>query len=242
MRQLPDVTRPSGAGYVARMRISSVPLAIVLVACGGGAPPPTNATSATVSATSTSAAAPIASGAAPTASVAASEPADADPNESSAPIAMVPLFTKSTPKSSFPKKTVGDKECWQGSELSGDAAKDYAMLVGKCGAPTGSLEYAKAVVGHLHHVKDKRDTFMLKLLGGYCYRYFAVADSTIKDLDILVEKNNALVADDKTTSPVAIVESDKQWCQDVDVEYSFHIEVDGEGRGNYLFGVWARPK
>ena len=227
------------------MRTFLLPIAVLVAACGGGTTPPTNVTTATGSATATS---PSVASAAPSASVApassttAAEPEDLDPNESSAPITMPPLLTKATAKSSFPKKTIGDRECWQGTELSGDAKQDYATLVAKCGAPTGSLEYAKPVVGHLHHLKDKRDTYMLKLLGGYCYRYFGVADSTIKDLDILVEKNGALVADDKTTSPVAIVEADKQWCQDVDVEYSFHIEVDGVGKGNYVFGVWARPK
>ena len=156
---------------------------------------------------------------------------------------MTPLLSKTTAKSSFPKKTVGDKECWQQTMISGDAQKDFATIVAKCGAPTGSLEYAKPVLGHLHHAKDKRDTYTLKLAGGMCYRYFAVADGSIKDLDILVEKpGGALVADDKTSNPIAIVESDKQWCQDEDIEYSFHIEVDGEGRGNYVFGVWARPK
>lgn len=225
------------------MRTSLLPIAVLVAACGGGTTPPTKVTSATASASSTSAAvASAAPSVAPVSSVAVAEPEDLDPNESSAPITMAPLLTKATAKSAFPRKTIGDRECWQGTELSGDAKQDYATLVTKCGTPTGSLEYAKAVVGHLHHIKDKRDTYTLKLLGGYCYRYFGVADSTIKDLDILVEKNGALVADDKTTSPVAIVEADKQWCQDVDVEYSFHVEVDGEGKGNYLFGVWARPK
>jgi hypothetical protein len=127
--------------------------------------------------------------------------------------------------------------------LSGDASKDYEKLAGSCGAPAGLVEYAKPVKGHLHSVKDKRDTFTLKLQKGLCYRYFAVADSGIKDLDILVEKRNgALVADDKQTSPVAIIESEKTWCMNEDAEYDFHIEVDGEGAGKYVFGVWARPK
>jgi hypothetical protein len=145
--------------------------------------------------------------------------------------------------SSFPKKTASDKTCWQTIALSGDASKDYEALAASCGTPAGLVEYAKPVKGHLHSVKDKRDTFTLKLQKGLCYRYFAVGDSGIKDLDILVEKRNgALVADDKQTSPVAIIESEKTWCMDEDAEYDFHIEVDGEGAGKYVFGVWARPK
>jgi hypothetical protein len=92
-------------------------------------------------------------------------------------------------------------------------------------------------------VKDKRDTYVVKLRGGLCYRFFGVADGTIKDLDILVEKTNGdLVGDDKANGPVAIIESDKAWCFDSDGDYQFRVEVDGTGEGHYAFGVWARPR
>lgn len=150
---------------------------------------------------------------------------------------------RGTPKSKFPKHTTDDRSCWSSVSLAGDAQKDYDQVAAKCGAPTGLLEYAKPAVGHLHSVTDKRDTFTLKLAKGYCYRYFAVADSGISDIDILVEKpGGALLADDKQTSPIAIIEADKTWCMDDDAQYDFHIEVDGNGAGKYVFGVWARPK
>jgi hypothetical protein len=166
-----------------------------------------------------------------------------DPTESADPIPRTVELSSPYDVSSFPKKVANDKTCWQTLALSGDAGKDYEKLAASCGAPAGLLEYAKPVKGHLHSVKDKRDTFTLKLQKGLCYRYFAVADSGIKDLDILVEKpNGALIADDKQSSPVAIIESEKTWCMTEDAEYDFHIEVDGEGAGKYVFGVWARPK
>ena len=90
---------------------------------------------------------------------------------------------------------------------------------------------------------DKRDTFDVKIQGGLCYRFFGVADGTIKDLDILIERANGdLVGDDRTNGPVAIIEADKNWCMDSDGDYRFKVEVDGTGTGNYEFGVWARPK
>jgi len=117
------------------------------------------------------------------------------------------------------------------------------VIIQKCASPTGLLEYAKQVTGKLHHVHDKRDTYKLKLIGGMCYRYFAVADSGIRDLDILVTKpGGALVADDKTSNPVAIIEFDKAWCMEDDAEYDFNIEVDGPGTGGYVFGVFVKPK
>jgi len=167
-----------------------------------------------------------------------------DPEEIAvgATVTMAPLIAKGA-KTTYPKRTIGDKECWQGTALAGDARKDYDTLIGKCGSATGLVEYAKPISGKLHHVHDKRDTYKIKLLGGMCYRYFAVADAGIKDLDILVMKpGGALVADDKTVNPVAIIEFDKAWCMDEDAEYDFHIEVDGEGNGHYIFGVWAKPK
>jgi hypothetical protein len=151
-------------------------------------------------------------------------------------------FGKSAPHSTFPKATVGDHECWQGIGLTGDHAQDYATLIGKCGAPTGLAEYVSPVTGKIHHKHKRRDVYTLRLEKGLCYRYFAVGDGTIADLDILVLRNGALIADDKTVHPVAIIESDKPWCMDHDETYDFSIEVEGPGQGHYTFGVWAKPK
>jgi hypothetical protein len=218
-------------------RLNIALLAVAFAGCAGGSPPPVDPAIASA----TSAPGAPAAGAPKAATSALAD--DDDPTESPNPIPMTVELAKPYDRSAFPKKTGNEKTCWQTISLSGDASKDYDQLTANCGAPTGLVEYAKPVKGHLHSVKDKRDTFTLKLQKGLCYRYFAVADSGIKDLDILVEKpGGALVADDKQTSPVAIIESEKTWCMDEDAEYDFHIEVDGEGAGKYVFGVWARPK
>jgi hypothetical protein len=217
-----------------------------LVACGATpeAPPATPTAPAVASAPHESAAAaPAASAPAVVAAAVDTSDVHEDPNEVSGTIPMAPQVAKSTPKSKFPKASVTDRACWEGIGLTGDHAKDYAEIIAKCGGPTGLLEYAHPVSGKLHHKHDKRDSYSLKLAGGLCYRYFGVADGGITDLDILIEKpNGALVADDKTSQPVAIIESDKPWCLDQDAEYNFQIEVDGVGKGGYTFGVWARPK
>jgi hypothetical protein len=216
---------------------SGTPLSVVALlvgGCSGGPRPPVDPTPSVAPPPSVS-----------TAPVAAASPAvdPEDPTESADPIPMTVELSSPYDVSSFPKRVANDKTCWQTIALSGDAGKDYEKLAASCGSPAGLVEYAKPVKGHLHSVKDKRDTFTLKLQKGLCYRYFAVADSGIKDLDILVEKpNGALIADDKQSSPVAIIESEKTWCMSEDAEYDFHIEVDGEGAGKYIFGVWARPK
>jgi hypothetical protein len=227
------------------LAISLLTLPLSLVACGS-TPPPTNTASNDVAPTPptpTTANPATTTAAATSAAPSAAHPDEEDTTEAAGPIPMPALIGKDTPKSSFPKATTTDHDCWQGISLSGDHKKDFDAIVGRCGTPTGLVEYAKPVAGHVHHVHDKRDTYALKLAGGMCYRYFAVATSGIKDLDILVETTTgALVADDKTESPVAIIESSKTWCVDKDVEYNFHVQVDGEGKGKYLFAVWARPK
>jgi hypothetical protein len=155
---------------------------------------------------------------------------------------MTPLFGKDS-RPSFPRATASDRDCWQTVRISGDAEKDYEALVSSCGGPTGSVQYVKPIIGKLHHLHDKRDTFAVKIQGGLCYRFFGVADGSIRDLDILIERANGdLVGDDKTNGPVAIIESDKNWCIDADGDFRFKVEVDGTGTGNYVFGVWARPK
>ena len=158
------------------------------------------------------------------------------------------VLARGTPKSAFPKATLGDRACWQDIGLTGNHDKDYATVLAKCGAPTGMLEYAKPKHGRLHNQLgpkkiDKRDVFKLKMEGGLCYRYFAVADETMIDMDILMmTPSGALVADDRTKSPVAIIHNDKPWCVDDDIEYNFNVDIDGMGRGHYIFAVWARPK
>jgi hypothetical protein len=219
---------------------------LIAVACGGAAPaPPASPDTASAPApapasTSTSTPAPA------PAPALASAPAEPDTYEDLGeihdPATLTPLFTKST-RPSFPKATADEHACWQTVGVTGDAGKDFHALVASCGTPTGSVEYASPAAGKLHHIHDKRDTFNLRIQGGLCYRFFGVADGTIKDLDILIErKNGDLVGDDKTNGPVAIIDSDKPWCMDYDGDYQFLVEVDGPGTGNYVFGVWAKPK
>jgi len=163
-----------------------------------------------------------------------------DPDEVHDPATLTPLISKGQ-KLTFPKATVGEQECWQTVALAGNAHKDYAALVARCGAATGAIEYVKPASGKLHHERDKRDTFIVKIRGGLCYRFFGVGDGSIQNLDVLIERpGGVLVGDDKTNGPVAIIDSDRAWCMDSDGEYDFLVQIDG-GQGSYVFGVWARP-
>lgn len=164
-----------------------------------------------------------------------------DPDEASDPATLRPLIgANETP--TFPKGTADEHQCWQSLPLTGEARPDFDALVARCGTPTGAIEYAKPAVGKLHHALDKRDTYIVPVRRGLCYRFFGVGDATIPDLDILIERDGALQGEDKTNGPVAIIDSDKAWCVDVDGNFRFHVQVKNEGTGRYVFGVWARPK
>jgi len=142
----------------------------------------------------------------------------------------------------FPKQTVGYKDCWATLSISGQYDKDFDLLVKSCGDNTGMLAYVEPAVAELGP-KDKRDTFTVKMLGGMCYRIFAVGEASLGDTDIRVQKTGgALVAVDETTHPISIIESDKPWCMDEDQSLNFILEVDGPGQGKYKFGIFAKPK
>jgi hypothetical protein len=225
---------------------SCIALALPLIAlgCGGSAPPPAAAIDAKP-------AADPAAASATTGPAADAPPADKhslaeaaphiDPNEKEGAIDLAPLVDKAK-KPTFPKQTVADHDCLKELQFTGHHQADFATLIGKCGTPTGMLEYTKPAEGRLHIKHDKRDEFTLKVQKGMCYRYFAVADDGIKDIDIIVLKKGALLAMDKTEQSVAVIDTEKLWCVDEDMVLEFKIEVDGRGAGGYTFGVWTRPK
>ena len=230
-------------------------VALTVAACGGGGPPPKPpATDAKESPPSTDKPADKPSGDANGANGSASKDAPADKyaaaeaqkyedtNEKEGPITLTGLVAKGTPKSAFPKQTVSDHDCLKELSFMGNHKKDYETLIAKCGTPTGMLKFTEPADGRLHAKLDKRDHFQLKVYKNMCYRYFAVADDGIKDIDILVLKKGALLAMDKTEHPIAIIDTDKLWCVDDDMDLDFAVEVDGPGAGGYTFGVWTRPK
>lgn len=224
------------------------PFLYLLVACGGAppaAPPTAKATEVkpvTTAASASTGPSAASSDAAPVDKHSIAEAAaHHDPNEKEGVIELEALVQKGA-KTSFPKQTVGDHDCLKELAWSGKHQTDFKTLTDKCGSPTGMLEYTKPHEGRLHIKHDKRDEFRVKVQKGMCYRYFAVADDGIADIDIIVLKKGALYAMDRTDHPIAVIDTEKLWCVDEDMDLQFNIEVDGRGAGGYTFGVWTRPK
>ena len=217
------------------------PLLLVFVACGGAPAVPPATPAAPTAAPPATAPAPAAAAAPLDKHEAAEAAVHVDPNEKEGVIDLEPLVTKNS-KTVYPKQTVGDHDCLKELSFVGKHQADFKTLLDKCGTPTGMVEYVKPHEGRLHAKHDKRDEFRFKVQKGMCYRYFAVGDEGIKDIDIIVLKKGALYAMDKTEHSVAVIDTEKLWCVDEDMELQFNIEVDGRGAGGYTFGVWTRPK
>jgi hypothetical protein len=224
------------------MRLKPSFVLIGLMACGGAvqsvapAPQPSTTPPPVAQASSTATAAATApSSSATTAYV--------DLDTGTEPHLLEPLFTPTT-LPSFPKATVSEADCAKGLEISGsDARKDYDVVAGRCGAPTGAAEYARPAMGSLHSDADKRDTYRVKIAAGLCYRFIGVADGTIMDLDVVITHGNGdVIGEDKTTGPVVVLLGDKAWCVDDAGDMVFDVVVKGVGTGHYVFGVWGRPK
>jgi hypothetical protein len=142
---------------------------------------------------------------------------------------------------SYPKGTVKDADCSKGIGYTGTASKDYAELTSKCGAPTGLTEYVKTVTGKFDG-SHLRDVYTFKMKGGFCYRFFAVADDSVTGLDVRVQRpEGGLVSMASSKAFVTIMDPDRVWCKTHDREFRLVVETTG-GKGNYSFGVWARPK
>ena len=211
---------------------------LMLIACEGSTP-----TAPAASPPSTPREVGGQNGTTPTVSASRTAPAedpDDDPEEASDPATLEPVVARED-RVPYSKAKVKEKDCWQAVALTGEARQDYAALVEHCGAPTGAIEYARPAVGRLDYVRDKRDTFIVFLRGGLCYRFFGVGDKSIPSLDIVIERNGSLQGEGRASGPVAIINTDKAWCIDSDAEYRFSLQVGRNGHGRYVFGVWARP-
>lgn len=225
----------------------------LLVACGGGSKPATGPEpSASASAT-----APAASSAAPAASASAAPTGEDDETSAQTKAAVAAAAPGVTPSGAstpleallkgparaadFPKATAKDLDCNSGMKFTGTSGADYDALTGKCGAPTGLKEYSKKVTGKFDatHLGDR---FSFHMTGGFCYRFFAVADKTVQNVTIRIQRPSGdLVSIASSRNFISIMDPDTTWCKTHDRDFDVIVETSA-GSGAYTFGIWARPK
>lgn len=163
------------------------------------------------------------------------------------PIVLEIVLAQSKGPSDFPTQLDDDATCWRKVELHGDHDGDYTRLTSVCGEPTGMLPYTVPVESRLHDVrggdhKDAKDYFAVRVREGMCYRFYAVADESLVDLDLHVYKSSgALVGVSETRSPALIMHSRTALCPDNTEDWVLELDVNANGNGRFKFGVWARP-
>jgi hypothetical protein len=208
--------------------------AFSLAACGGGSAPPPAAPAPTTPAEDDR----------PASAATAAPNAPARAPDAAAVIPLEGLMEKLAPGAArgFPRATARDRDCMQAVGLAGEAGKDYDALAAACGAGTGMKEYVRRAAGKFD-ASHRRDTYRLNMVGGLCYRFFAVADGSVDKLTIRVERpNGALVSTIQSKEPVAILDPGEPWCKTHDREFHVVVEAAGSGAGRYAFGIWARPR
>lgn len=145
-----------------------------------------------------------------------------------------------SPPGGFPTARGNDKDCTRAVGLTGKLDRDMASLLDACGTGAGMKEYAKVSTGKLGpgHV---RDTYAVKLAGGYCYRFFAMAGGSIEKLNLRVERpNGALHSAVQGKQPVVLYKPGETWCRRRDRDFHLVVEAPG-GEGDYSFAIFARP-
>lgn len=216
-----------------------VPLAVTIVACGGGQKPPE--TPASTSESSASSSSESAGEAGPTATGASEEADAAAPSEAtSAAAAPAPAPKPGSTKASA-KNDPAWAACHQNFKPKGkdkDVSKDVAALAKSCAKATKLKQVGKTITAKQSD-SGPPQTYPLKAQANKCYRVYAQAGDGIKDLDVAIKDSTGAVAgEDSTDSATAIVLDDGAVCFKEADAAEVVVSV-GSGSGAYALQIWA---
>jgi hypothetical protein len=191
----------------------AAPLALVLVACGGGTPSPTDPTS-TSSTHDTAAASAGGSALLTPAGTAGSTKAERRTSASWAP-------------------------CHQSYKVdtSADLATSVDQMAKGC-ADTTRMHLVDSFKGS-QGAANAPQAFHFKADANHCYRAYAVAAPTITDLDLLMKDGTgALAGEDSTDDPTPVVLEDGAVCWKSADDATVVVSI-GAGNGAYAVEVWG---
>jgi hypothetical protein len=118
-----------------------------------------------------------------------------------------------------------------------DVSKDVAAMAGACEKPTKMKLFGKTLTGKQAD-QDRPQTFPLDAKANHCYRVYAQAADSIKDLDIVVKDSaGVVVGQDSTDDPSPVVLEDGEVCFTKDDKASVIVSV-GMGSGAYAVQIW----
>jgi hypothetical protein len=203
-------------------------VSVALQACGGETPPPAPPPVASAPVDTSAASAPAASTSAPpvdTASASVAPPPPPPP---------APTSTVATTKTD-----ASWAGCHQSFKATGkDVSKDVAAMSGACKAPTKMKAMGKTLTGKQAD-QDAPQSFPFDAKANHCYRVYAQAADSIKDLDVVVKDSaGIIVGQDSTDDPSPVVLEDGAVCFSKDDKASVVVSV-GMGKGNYALQIWS---
>ncbi len=141
----------------------------------------------------------------------------------------------------FPPQRVGYEECYKGFRVSGKPADDVAALGRLCGAPCGMTSFSGIVPGSQDE-NDNVDVYGITLRSDRCYRFIAVGENSIRDLDSAIAdgEGNVLLRD-VFNDAAPILGPKEPFCPARTGRYRYVVSV-ASGSGTFHFQVWQGPK
>jgi hypothetical protein len=121
-------------------------------------------------------------------------------------------------------------------------SKDMLAEVQKAGkgcADTTKMKPLGAPTKATQADKNPPQQIKLKAQAGKCYRVYAIADTGIKDLDLLLKDSAGEVgAEDSTDDPSPVLLEDGAFCFK-DADNAVIVVSVGEGKGTYAVQIWS---
>jgi hypothetical protein len=219
--------RARAASILTLAGMAMVPLAVSVVACGGGetqpvTPPP----SATASAP------PATTDAPPATASATAEPAPTD----TAPPAPPPAPTSAVATTKSDPAWAGCHQSYKAKNK--DVSKDVAAMAASCAKITKMKKVGKTFTGKQAD-QDAPQTFAFDAKANHCYRAYAQATDSIQDLDVVMKDSAGIVVgQDSTDDSSPVVLEDGAVCFSKDDKATAVVAV-GMGKGSYAVEIWG---
>lgn len=139
--------------------------------------------------------------------------------------------------SAFPPQRVAFDECYKGFRVTGNSERDVAGLGERCGAPCGMVPFSGIMSGSQDET-DNVDVYTITLRQDRCYRFFAVGESSITDLDsAIADEQGTVLLRDVFTDAAPILGPEQPFCPAAPGLYKFVVSV-ASGSGTFHFQVW----
>jgi hypothetical protein len=131
--------------------------------------------------------------------------------------------------------------CYARFAPSGQPLADVTRLGLLCGPPNGMRRLGDAFEGSVTP-GGKPGTHSMHARKGACYRIFAIAEDSVRDLDVTVRSSrDSRLATDNTDDAWPIVEPERPFCTFADDTFTVELS-SGAGAGRYAAEVWElRP-